>query len=174
MSYPRDERNNDREDAVLRSQLRPSTERVLAIARKTEDEKISQTLVDETIQKEQVEFSVNPQVQDHPGIPEGERKMDNVEKIMATDPVRMFNPVLNPPAKSTIPSWLKKLMGVPEIRARTHYGAVPQPRGRVVVPKSPPAHGLPVVGRSMKDTPVKTLNPLDQFFNWLNAFLRGD
>ena len=171
--YSSRERDTDREDLLAISHLRPFEDRTLAVERQVEAEKTSQILVDEIIQKEQVSLSVDHIVQDHPGIPESKRVMDSVEKIMVTDPEKMFNPVKIPPTLGgTVSSKLKNLMGVANIRAKTKAGAVPLGRIRARVKRSQPAHGLPVTEKAISSTPVQSLNLLDQFFNYINVLLK--
>lgn len=171
--YSSRERDTDREDELTLSDYRPPRERMLAVERQVEAEKISQILVDEAVQREQVRLSVDHIVQDYPGIPESKRVMDSVEIVMGTEPEKMFHAVKVPPTLGgTVSSKLKNLMGVANIRAKTRIGAVPIAKIRAMVKKSKPAQGLPVTEKGISSTPVKSLNLLDQFFNYVNALLK--
>ena len=167
MSYPTHEEDYDREEQRDRQNLRIVGK--TAAQTVIEDEKLSQLLVDSTIQKEQKEYFISPPIQDHPGEPESLREMDSVEEAMATTPQKMYNPATNPLIeRTTVSRRLKKMLGVPSIRSR---GGITEFKERSVA-KSQPAQGHPVTGRVTPDTPVKSLNLLDQFFNWVNAFLK--
>jgi hypothetical protein len=166
---PRDnERDTDFEDALTRRSYRPV--KSIAVERETAREKESQILVDNTIQFEQEEFKGSPVVQEHPGeivgIPE-----NKIEDIVISDPQKLYHPVKVPPTLSTVTARLKNRMGVAEIRARTRGEAVKSPFRIQPTKVFESAFGLPIEERSIKNTPVKSLNLLDQFFNWLNAFL---
>ena len=165
---PRSERNTDSEDRLRRSQLRPIS--TIAVEDQTAREKTSQVLVDETIQVEQRKFQPVIPVQEVPG--EIKPIRDNIERIITTIPVKSINPVKVVPRRTTISGVLKERMGVPNIRAKTRRGAIPGKVGRIEIPRPQ----LSAVGTSIKEkrvgnTPVRNLNWLDQFFNWLNAFL---
>lgn len=182
---PRDnERDTDFEDALTRRSYRPV--RSIAIERQTATEKESQVLVDNTIQIEQKKFEPVIPIQEHPGEsikppppleriinPNGAwaRHQQELEKIIVSEPQKLYQAVKVPPTLSTIPARLKKRMGVAEIRAGTKGEAVKSSIKIQPAKEFESAFGLPLAERSIKDTPVKSLNLLDQFFNWLNAFL---
>jgi len=165
---PRSERNTDRLDARRRTELRPVSR--IAIQDQTTREKTSQVLVDETIQIEQQKYQPVIPVQKVRGDVRPIR--DNVERIITTIPVKTINPVKVVPRRTTISGALKERMGVANIRAKTRRGAIPGKVGRIEIPRPQ----LSAVGTSIKEkrvgnTPVRSLNFLDQFFNWLNALL---
>lgn len=172
MSYPIHEENYDRADKRDRINLR-ETDDFLAVARKQEEADYSQILVNATIEEEQTHLSVKPKVQDYPGIPESERKRDNVEKIMMTEPTRMIDPVKTPPVKGTVSGGMREFLEVRSIQAKTKAGAIPVTKMyREEFFESQPAQGLPVTERKISGTPVQGLNLLDQFFNFVNRIFK--
>lgn len=165
---PRRERNTDREDSLRRSQLRPIS--TIAIQDQTAREKTSQVLVDETIQIEQQKYRPVIRVQPLPG--DVRPFQDNIERIIGSVPVKSINPVRVVPRRTTISGVLKERMGVANIRAKTRRGAIPGRAGRIEIPRRQrSAVGTSPKEKRVGNTPVRSLNFLDQFFNWLNAFL---
>jgi len=166
---PRDESNTDGADRLRRRQLRPIS--TIAVEDQTASEKTSQVLVDEVIQIEQQKYQPVIPVQEVPG--EEAHPNDHIEDFIVGIPEKMINPVKVVPRRTTISGVLKEKMGVANIRARTRRGAIP---GRVkalevraIGQKS--AFGTNPKEKKVANTPVRSLNFLDQFFNWLNALL---
>lgn len=167
---PRDERNTDREDAIRRTQLRPVSR--IAIQDQTSREKSSQVLVDDAILDEQRRIRITPKFQELP-YADLQPFRDNVEEIVTSIPVKSFNPIYAIPRRTTISGRLKESMGVANIRARTRRGAIPgRVRALEVRAKGQKsAFGTNPKERKVANTPVRSLNFIDKFFNWLNAFL---
>ena len=130
----------------------------------------SQRLVDETLEREQREFDPDVKTQAVPG--EGSLSDDIIEGAILYVPEKMVNPVLNPPIdRTTVSRRLKIRMGMPNIRALTS-SVVPRSGGAERIRKyGENAFGLSTQEKTVKNTPVSRLNFIDQFFNWLNAFL---
>lgn len=197
---PRDERDIDFADRRLRETLRPVG--TLAIEREIAQEKASQVLVDNIIQIEQNEFQPVIPIQEHPGEltsppPPLERiihpngawteHQQELEGIIVSEPEKVVDPVKTVPLeRTTVDREERVRMGVPVIESTTKLRAVPK-AVHTMVPGAPGyeedikrrlatqenAFGLNIEERVVKDTPVQGLNLLDQFFNWLNAFLGG-
>lgn len=167
---PRNEDDTDRLDARRRTELRPVSN--IAIQDQTAREKTSQTLVDEAIQDEQRKIRIAPIIQELPSA-DLQPFRDNVEEILTVNPAKFINPVKVVPKRTTISGRIKERMGVANIRARIGRGAIPGRLSRIetraIGQRS--AFGTDPKARRVGNTPVGNLGWLDQFFNWLNAFL---
>jgi len=165
------EDDNDFQDALLRSDYRPSSGTSLAVEREIEREKVSQLLIDNALQNEQVEFEPVIQVQEVPG--ERWSTEDEVVNVVVADPQKMVNqPLTSPIDRTTVSSTLKKMMGVPTTLALIKGRATASSVGRFSIPTPVNAFGVSIKAKKVKHTPVKSLNFLDSFFNWINAFLK--
>lgn len=165
---PRNERNTDSDDRLRRRQLQPVFS--IAVERETAREKDSQALIDSAIQIEQIKLKPTVKVQRIPGEPE--TMPDNVEKIIASSPQKMVNPVNYVPRRTTISGVMKEKMGVANRRARTKRGAIPLGKGRFEYHPVKSSPGGSVNEKKVNNTPVTRLTFIDQFFNWLNGILR--
>lgn len=163
--YSRDESNTDGADALRRRQLLPVSN--IAIQDQTAREKSSQTLIDEAIQKEQELIRINPILQEVPGEPINLE--DRIEEAVISIPEKMMNPFKVVPHRTTISGVMKERMGVANIRAKTRKGAVPSVKRGIAFHQNKSAFGTEIKEKSFKDTPVKRLNLIDQFFNMINA-----